>query len=187
MEININSLKQELSALNKLIEEYNINNLNMYNTFSSTTPYWIDPHSILFQNNINFEKIKVTKTYNEMIELKDIYNYMITSYQNIGDKIKINISGRENILNKFDNIISMINSIINKYNNLDYSFANVNIITMLNKEKTELNQTKERIINLKTDIYKKFNYIENIEREIALKISRINIEYLEEIKTEGMV
>ena len=119
MEINIGHLKTELSNLNKLLEEYNINNLNMYNELSKTGSYWIDNHSIMFSNTISFEKLKVNKVYKEMKELKEIYQYMIISYQDIGNKIKINISGREDVLNKFDNITSMINKVINEYNNLE--------------------------------------------------------------------
>ena len=58
---------------------------------------------------------------------------------------------------------------------------------MLSKEKDNLIKTKENLTNLKMDIYKKFNYIENIEKEITHKISKVDIDFLEEIKIEGMV
>ena len=71
-------------------------------------------------------------------------------------------------------------SINSLYNDLDLSFCN-DIANKINKEKRELLKIKENIIASKTKVKDTLLKIEEIEKDINLKLSKIDIEVIKQV------
>jgi len=179
MEINVSNLKTEVSNFNKLVEEYEKIYLNLYNELSSVSFFWKDNHANLFFEHISFEKLKISKSFEELITLKNQYQYIIEKYQTIGNRIIFDLNNRNDIINKFDTYISGIDRIVQSYESLDLSFCR-EFVSSINHQKTTLIKEKSQVGELKNKVIEMLNKIEEIEKEIKLKISSINIEILKE-------
>ena len=184
MEIKVSKIKEELNNLNNLIEEYELNYLNLYNIVNDMSHHWQDYYANLFFKDIELKKIEVRNTIDEITNIKNLYYYLVLKYENIGENIKFDLSMRSSVLNSIDNCLNKYQNIINSYNSLDLSFCggysiNSEVSTMINA-KNKLAHYREKLKNM-------LDYIEEIEREIALKISGINIEELKELEIEKYI
>lgn len=180
MEINIQNMENYISKLNKTIDNFSNNILNIYNELNWANSNWNDFHARLFFTNVNSEKNKLNNTYDELILLKEVYQTIVNQYREIGNKIKINLENRDIILNKFNSFNEKINELLSLYNNLDLSFCS-DIAIMLNKQKNELLKIKEELINIKSKIRDVLMKIEEIEKDINLRLSKIDIEIIKQV------
>ncbi len=179
MDINIANLKLELSNLNNLLEEYELNNLNLYNILNSSSLYWVDNNAINFFNSVNQEKVKINLFYTELKSLREIYAYIVNEYQSLGNKIRFDLTKQDDIISYFNKYLNSLNIIINKYDSLDLSFCGREAKILLS-QREKLFKMKETTNDLKSDVIKIFNKINEIEKEVNLRISRIKLEVLDE-------
>lgn len=177
--IDISRLKTELIKLNQLLEEIEENSLHFYNTLSSVSFFWKDHYSTLFNETINHEKIDIQNTILEMKSLKQVYEYLIEQYQEIGKKIKVDFEMKMEVLLKIEKHIDLLTEIIHSYENLDLSFCYSERSYLL-KEKQALKQTKEKVQNLKIAVKEMFKKMEEIEKHVSVKLNRFDIEILKE-------
>ena len=179
MKINVKNLKLEVNNLKKIIEEYDDIYLNLYNEFSLSSFLWNDTNSKKFYKDLDVEKIRVQDTINEMYSINNIYKYIINQYEKIGNNIYYDLSNKNIILSDIKKYQQRLNVIINKYNNLDTSSC-PQISNYIIKEKTIIKES----LNLTNTVYKNINILykklEELDKEIKLRVSKIDISYIKE-------
>lgn len=179
MKINIKNLKIELNNLNRIVEDYEEIYLNLYNVFSSSSFFWNDINSKKFYNDISIEKLKIKKTIDEFTNLIELYNYIIKQYEKIGKNIYYDLSNRYEVLKNIKEYIEKLKSIISKYNNLDIKYC-PEVANYINKEKIQLKDSLKLINNIYINVNKFYKKIEEIEKEVGLRCSKFNIEFIKE-------
>lgn len=179
MEINVDKLKNELSKLNKLVEEYEDVYLNMYNELLHASSNWQDECSLRFFENVKLEKTKVKITLDETKEIRDIYTYLIDKYEDVGNKIHVILNNKDKINNKFNNYVNKIDDLIRNYKNLDTSFCSYER-KMLANEQRKIVDMRNKTVEIKEKYSQIFQEIDEIEKETAQKLSKINIEILKQ-------
>ena len=179
MEINVDYLEQIYNELSKSISSFEDNYLNVYNTLKDVENNWYDYHARLFFNNSAIEKNEINRSIIELYELSDTYKNLINQYKQIGNNIYINLNNKNDILNKFNNFLNIINEIISFFYSLDSSFSS-SITYKINKERNRVMEIKKRTINAKNRFKTICDKIENIEKEVSLKLSKINVEIIKE-------
>ena len=186
MDINIEKLKGDLRALSNLIEDYESIYYSLYNELSNCSIFWNDNNSLLFFDNVSSERIAVNRTISEFRQIKEVYNYLVNKYSEFGTKINIDIKQKDDILTKFDNYIDDIEDILSSFNKLKYGFDRTisdNIFRDINR----LIDIISRLYKLKNKIKKHFNALEEIEREVSLRISKINIDILRDTEIKNLI
>ena len=121
MIINIQSLEKNSSKLIKSIDDFSNNISNIYNELNWVSGYWNDYHARLFFTSVESERIKINKTYDELVLLKEVYKYIISQYKSIGNKLKDTLETKDDLLNKFKLFYDKVNEIISLYYDLDLS------------------------------------------------------------------
>lgn len=186
MIVKVDSIKTECDRLNSLIEDYNMTILNMYNELSFSENYWRDRHSMLFFDNIKTEKRKNLNFVTELRNYKDTLNYLVKSYQAIGNKIDCTLKNKDSVIGKFDQYLNKLDSIISTYNRLNLYFC-PREASYLNYERSLLEADYNRMNAIRSNVKKTFEKIQSIENEVKLRLSRINIEYIKETDISGVL
>ncbi len=179
MEINVSNLEKDSEKLIKSIDNFSNNILNIYNELKWANGCWSDYHSRLFFTNVESEKTKVNNTYEELTQLSEIYKTIVAQYKNIGNKIQVNLENKDIIITKFNSFQDEINELISLYNDLDLSFCK-DISIKISNQKEELLKIKENLTLSKEKIKETLVKIEEIEKDINLKLSKINIETIKQ-------
>lgn len=186
--ISINSfeIEKELIYLNKLLEEYENNYLMIFKELNSSSFFWKDGKADLFYKEIPKELEKNRNYYQEIKSVKDLYNFILEKYKQIGDKISIDLNSQESILEKFNNIIELSKEILSSYKHLDTSFCE--------EEKQIINDYKETLKSLITSLIEEknkikdlFNNVEDIESQINEKLANIKITYFKELEIDSYI
>lgn len=177
MQINILKIKSEIDKLNNLIEDYEVNYLNLYNEINKTSSLWQDNNAKKFFKNIDIEKRKAKQFIDEVNYIIDIYKFLVKKYEKIGKKISINIKAKDEVVAELNKYLDQLQNIINYYNNLDLSFC-LQEQNILLAQKQKLKEEKQIINKIKEGIKAKYNYIEEIEKQVNSKILKLDIEIL---------
>lgn len=180
MKVNTINLKVEIEKLNNLIDDYENIYLNLYNELLSTQTYWIDSESRMFNENLEIEKTQVRNTINELTNVKQIYEELMSRYEEIGNKLEFNPKLKNVIISKIDNCIDKSRKILELYNKLNLNDDSKETLSI----KQHISILENIILNtttLRNQIKEKYELIEEIEKEINFKISKINLEYIQEI------
>lgn len=185
MEIKVSRIKEELSELNTLIEDYELSYLNLYNIVNDMTNYWQDGYSERFFKDVEIKKINVSNTIEEIKNIKDVYKYLVSKYESIGNTIKFDLNYKNSVITYLDTCIEQCKNIISSYGSLDISFCGE--AGSIRNEISLVKVNKERLENYKEKLKKIINYIEESEKEIASKISSISIEIIEVQDIENFV
>lgn len=181
MEININNLKNNVIEFNKIINEYENTYLNMYNNIYDIQENWIGEKSVSFFEKNSLEQKKISNCIEELKLLINIYNYIINEYNNISSKIFLNLDFKDKINNSFNKYIELIDKVIVLYNNIPNSY-----ISFIENTKIYFNNLKDKIIDLKQNYNDTCDKIIEIENNISNKISKINIELINETDIRNM-
>ena len=180
MIIDVNNIKDEIVKLNDLLDKYEDNYLNLYNEINNASSYWNDLISVKFFDSCKIEKIETKTTLEEIKSIIDIYNYILEKYQEIGKKIKFEIKNRDIVINGFNNYIIKVDDLIREYNSINFN-CNIKISNMLNDQLYKLKNNRKILNNIKDKVKDIFDNIEEIEKEINLRLSKINIDIIKEI------
>ena len=186
MDINIEKLKGDLRELNNLIEDYESIYYNLYNELSNCSIFWKDNNSNIFFDNVSKEKLAVNEVITEFKQITDLYNYLVNKYSEFGNKIKFNIKLKNDILSEFDNYLNNIYDILDDFKNLTFRFDST-ISDNIYKDMDKLVDITNILVGLKSRIKKHFNEFEEIEKEVSLKISKINIDILKETEISNLI
>lgn len=176
MEILVSKINEELQKLNKLIDDYEDNYFNFYETeIKELSLCWHNGYSKIFITNAKKEKEIENTTIVELRKIINIYNSLVEKYNNIGCKIVFNLKNKDKMLIKLNNYINEINTNINLYNNLELSNWN-NASVYLKNEKITLSNMEIKAKEVRDNLQERLNSIEEYEKTIASKITKIDIE-----------
>ena len=186
MKVNVSKLKNELISFQNLLEEYEDNYLNFYQELSSVSFFWQDSHADAFFKKVNLEKIKVQTFYEELMSIYGLYKFLTERYQAIGNLIQFDLNMRDTVISKFNLCLEKMDDVVRNYQNLDLSFCQDIASTIKNEENVILNNKKQLEVvfeNVKNHFYE----IEEIEKEVNLRIARITVELLQEEEIKDFV
>ena len=113
MKIDLKKIQLEIDNLDKTINRYEENLLNLYNQLLLTSIYWKDKNSLKFNENISQEKKEANIKLLELKSVKNTFKYLISKYENIGQKIEFDLTNREKINKFFDDYILQLEKMIN--------------------------------------------------------------------------
>lgn len=179
MKINVTNLKYEINNFNKIIGDYESIYLNMYNEYSNSSFFWYDENAKNFFKDINLQKISMQKTFDEFSSLLDIYNYIASSYEELGKEIYYELSAQNEIKTNINNYVNKLQKIINQYNYLNLSKC-PEVYNYIQEEKTKLNNALDNAKELYNKVKIFYKKIEEIEKEVKVKTSKIKVEYIKE-------
>lgn len=180
MRVDVSNIKTELVKLNKLIETYEDNYLNLYNELNKASTYWQDVHSINFFDDVDSYKLKLEINVEELNSLCDIYKYLVDQYQKIGDRINFDLDKKNSVVRTIDTYIQEINSIVSSYRSLNLSFCTHYERETLMREMRRLQNYKNILSETKSEVIKKFETIQSIENRVKSKLSELSIEIIKE-------
>lgn len=186
MEVIVDSLQSEVDKLCRLLEDYEANYLNLYHILASSSLFWQDPHAARFFNNVDFEKIKVKSSIEELTSIKNVYEYLLTKYKSLGNKFSFKLENYESVLSKIDQYINEMQVIITCYNNLNLDFCG-NEVSDLYSQKNKLVNMVNKASQVKEKTKKVFVEIQSIENEVNLRLSKIKIELLKETDIDNFM
>ncbi len=179
MIVNISSLKQEIGKLKNIIDKYEETNLNIYNAFSYASSFWSDINSKKFFSDIESEHQQVNKIIEEFNEFQDIYQYIIDSYEKIGNYCKYDLNYKEKVISAIESYIEKLKIVIKYYNQLDLSFC-ADIASQILGEKAKLMTNLEKINSSLYNIKKFYEEIEEIDQQVNSKLAKLNIDIIQE-------
>lgn len=185
--INVRDMREELKKLDSCINEYNDIHRSLFQTLSIATDNWKDSNSIVFNEKIYKQKNNSEKIFNEVKDRRNLFSYILTSYETIGNDIKFDLNIKNDINNEFDFAISKLRDSINHYNNAyDYGVGNYSSgiagIMAIDCNCSEVEKLIQKIESVKSEINNIFNRLEYIEQQISNKIEQleiVNVEYFD--------
>lgn len=171
--IDISMLEGVLKQLNQTIEEYEQIDKNILNALKNSSFFWNDNIAKTFFNEIDKEHLNNEKVITNLKNNSEIIAYIINSYSSIGKKIKCNLNSKDLIINKIKNILYNINDILVSYGYLNTSFCPYESY-LLYEEKKKINVAYNTLNTMLNNITNNFKKMEQIEKNIKLKISSLN-------------
>lgn len=179
MVIDINNLKIEHEKRNKLITDYEEINLNLYNQLKEVLNYWIDNNALVFKEKLEKEALEIKEFIEKIKSVEEVYQFIIKKYETIGNQIQINLSEKQTVINEFNNYLNHLTQIINKYNALNLTFCPTESM-LLKNQRNKLIEDKKQLETVKSKILAYFENIEEIEKEIANKLDKEEINLITE-------
>lgn len=186
MKVNVSKLKNEVISFQNLLKEYEENYLNFYQELSSVSFFWQDPHADAFFKNTNLEKIKLQVFHEELSSVYGLYKFLTERYQAFGDVIQFNLSKMDTIFSKFNLCLEKMDDVIRSYQSLDLSFCN-DLVYVIKKEESDLISCRRQLEVVFENVKKYFYEIEDIEKEVNLRIARITVELLQETELNDFI
>lgn len=174
MKINIDKLLVSRDKLIELLNNYEQIYNNFYHEIENVKNYWHDSHANYFFGSVVEEKKENIVFFEEFNSIVDIYSYIVNKYQYIGNNIEVDLNNRDDFIVKMDNCITGIDDIINMYRSLDSRFL-MEVNKSLLDEEDKCSKIRNRLLSIKESNKRCLNEVEEIERQISLKISKINI------------
>lgn len=179
--VDSHEIEKDLLQINKLLNEYELTYQTLFKELSSSSFFWRDGYSTLFNEAMPREREKNKSYFISLNEVKDVYSYICNQYKTIGRKIKINEDYRGNLLEKMNNLMSEISTIISAYNRLDTSFC-PSEATIIKSHKKRLTKLYDRMSEEKIKLKDLFDKIEKIENQVNTYISKIMLDRIEEFE-----
>jgi len=179
MEIKVDSVKVQIDKLNAALDGYEDLYLNLYHQLSSLSFFWKDRNAISFCEHLDKEKLQVKNMIDSLKDMKDIYTFMKEKYQVLGNHIVCYLEKKEDVLQSFHNYIAKLDVVIANYKRLDLSFCPKEKVLIL-EEYHKVKKIRDYVYQLSKNVISTFNQIEEIERKIQVKLSKMKIESLKE-------
>lgn len=173
--VNVIEIDKELSNLNSLIDDYELNFMNLYKELNDTSTNWVDQKSKKFFDSIQKEKNKEINFFTEIKSIREIYKYIVMKYKDIGNLIKVKISDKDLIIEKYVKTIGEVDEILTLFKGLEVTGCTEDEKENINKQVERLNSVKTNLIDSKIKVKKLLENIEDIEKEINYKLSKIDI------------
>lgn len=186
MKVDLKELQSKIDSLDKIINEYETNILNLYNQLLSASIYWKDEDSLKFNERISFEKKQASIKFLELKSVKETFKYLISKYENIGQKIVFDLKSKEKINKFLDDYISQLEKISNHYNQINlsnYKSIDNGLSIKLTNQKLVVKKLKNNMKTIKDNINENFNKLEEIEIQIAERLNKLKIVYIKEINS----
>lgn len=186
MYVNVTNMKTQLNriiaSLNTLYEDY----LNYYNELNGVILYWQDPIATRYFDSVKKEQVKVQNMQEEFTFLKEVYQYFVNKYSELGNKIFYVLENKNACISRTNNFIEKAKNVVRSYEKLDTGFCSSER-GILEREKEKLKQIIEDMEQEKEVLRTTFQKIEEIENQIQAKLSRINVEIIKETDLVGFL
>lgn len=170
VEVNVLELKKELMDLNKIIDEYEENNLNLFNEIKNISFYWNDKTAINFIEVMKIEEYESKSIIKDLLSKKNLLSYIYEEYIDIGKKIKYNVSDSKKTIKLIDEYIEILNDVA-------LSFSSLNIVKE-NKNTYEVEEIKEKLNNIKNTLINTKDQIARLSKKIGkiedIVVNKIN-------------
>lgn len=185
MKIDLKKIQLEIDNLDKTINRYEENLLNLYNQLLLTSIYWKDKNSLKFNENISQEKKEANIKLLELKSVKNTFKYLISKYENIGQKIEFDLTNREKINKFFDDYILQLEKILDQYNGIDMIYFE-NLSEVLTNQMLSIKKIKDNMQVIKDNVNKIFDKLEDTEIQVAQRLNKIKVEYIKEINSNNI-
>lgn len=185
MKIDLKKIQLEIDNLDKTINRYEENLLNLYNQLLLTSIYWKDKNSLKFNENISQEKKEANIKLLELKSVKNTFKYLISKYENIGQKIEFDLTNREKINKFFDDYILQLEKILDQYNGIDMIYFE-NLSEVLTNQMLSIKKIKGNMQVIKDNVNKIFDKLEDTEIQVAQRLNKIKVEYIKEINSNSI-
>lgn len=173
MKIIVSDLKDCVTELNKLIDKYDENLLNIRNIFLKVKEDWFGEMANSFLDKVELEDNKIEKSIIELKQFASVYESIIIDYSNLGNKIIFDFRKQEYVNSLFDNYLEMILEIMNIFNNLPAKYY-----LIIEKYRLYFKEMVDKIIYIKNKYNNILNYLFENENKIASKCSKLSIEII---------
>jgi len=186
MRILVDNIQSEKNTLEKELESYENNNLNLHNELLQIMDYWQDPFSVSLKKELQKYKLEENEINKSLKEMLNIYDFVIKQFSQIGNKIEYNLDNRDLINQKFDNCKEKIKKIISLYNSLNID-ATDSLCFLIEKEKIVFNSMLKQTNEIQNSFKDKLNEIKELEDKINSKTNKINIKKIKQLEVEKLV
>ena len=165
-------LKRNINILNSLIDEYEDIQLNLFNQLKNCSIDWQDGNSICFDNSIYLDKKESELILIELKEKINLFSYIYDEYSVIGNNINVNLNNKEKLLYSIESDYIRTKNIISEFDNIGNFFycpekENINF------QYKKMISIKNKLSNYKNLVSKMFKKVEVIERNIKIKLKKI--------------
>ena len=185
MKIDLKKIQLEIDNLDKTINRYEENLLNLYNQLLLTSIYWKDKNSLKFNENVSQEKKEANIKLLELKSVKNTFKYLISKYENIGQKIEFDLTNREKINKFFDNYILQLEKILDQYNEIYMTYFEI-LSEVLTNQILSIKKIKDNMQVIKDNVNKIFDKLEDTEIQVAQRLNKIKVEYIKEINSNSI-
>lgn len=171
--VDVTELRENVNELKKIINEYEVIQLNIFNQLKESTVNWQDGNSIKFSDAILLEKKESDLFLESLQNLNKIYDYICRSYGEIGNKIEYYMNNKQKLFTMIDVCYSEVIGILNEFDRIDttFYFSEQNIIFF---QKQKINELKAQISSIKRSFNELFSKIENIDKNIKNQIQTLD-------------
>ena len=172
MEVNTKELQKELRHLDLLMKDWEEIQFNLYHQLEKATDHWQDERSRVFYEKIHTEKNNTDKVLNQLKDIQEIYQYLYESYHQFGTVIYCEVTERKKVFQKMEIYVENLKKIYVELNQVDTSFAypeSNSILEIRGKIALQL----KNLNDLKNKIQSFLTRVEEIEKEVSLKTSKL--------------
>lgn len=169
VEVDCLGLKADIDSLADLLDDYEIIKLNLFNQLKDACINWQDGNSIEFDDRVYLDKQEIDKFIGAQRSKKEILDYLYYKYSEIGNVVKCDLEGKENLYNKIDLLYNEASSIIREFDKVDRSFY-YSEWQLIQRERSRMVEVKNKLSSIKQSVKIMFDKIEAIENEVNDKI-----------------
>lgn len=187
MKVNNSNLLKVLGEFKKNVDECENCYYLIFSAYKQLELNWNDPYSQSFIDNIDREK----KQFDMLLEiLKKIHNILLNTYKNykkIGQKLFFQEDDYGNVANIYDNILTGYTKFKKVYNTVPKEKLNdIFLKDSISKIYDKIDMTKDDIAKAKKRYDEIYNEINNNEKLIYKKLSKISIVKIDSIDFNGL-
>ena len=176
VDIDVKSLGGFVNELNKLIDDYEELQLNLFNQLKMSCSDWHDGNSIVFEEMLKEEKKTSGRFLTALKKNKDVFEYAYIEYKEFGNKIYVNLDKTKAITAAIDAVIAKVDSALYEFYNINRSWYYYEL-NLINPEQKNLENLKNNLRYMRGQINELCKKIVLIEGAISGKVAK-----LEEIK-----
>ena len=160
--VGCDNLKACINQLNKLIDEYEEIEINLFHQIKNGCTSWKDGNSMLFDDYIENEKSETSKFQSLLNNRRDVLSSIYNYYSSIGKTIKCNLDNKTKSIQLVNDCINYCDVAISNLRNVSYDTSSV---------ENEINSVKNLLSNTSREISEYYNKIAQIERNITVNIT----------------
>ena len=179
MLVNVKKLRDNLDRFSTVTNEYYYNYTNLYNEINNSKSYYNSAKATNFYNACDLEKVSNDDLYNDIDSLKKVYKYICEHYSGIGNTIEFELGNSTALFNQIKEINNKINTIRRSLNEIDTSMAREIYYAILEID-NRLNSMQKNLQELERGNKNTINKINDIEKNVKNKLSKIDVGYINE-------
>ena len=166
----LDKYKTSLNELESLINKY-------YQELFQAKIYWKNAIANYFFDSLEQEKKQNKNFIIELNRLKEIYEYILTSYNKYGKKLEVNLENINKLINKIED--QNLEEISLEYERLEINFDN-DICEKIKNQQSKIKKAQDEETNYKNKLKSELKRIQEIEKNIKQKLIKITIPKIQE-------